>query len=69
MHTLPGCKYYSYLIIKANGKQFGNNILINVEIKDKNRWKKLNESVINAFRDESLREYMRHKHLKNYIKI
>ena len=37
MHTLPGCKYYSYLIIKANGKQFGNNILINVEIKDKNR--------------------------------
>ena len=35
MHTLPGCKYYSYL-------------LINVEIKDKNRWKKLNESVING---------------------
>ena len=45
MHTLPGCKYYSYL-------------LINVEIKDKNRWKKLNESGINAFRDKSLREYM-----------
>jgi hypothetical protein len=37
MHTLPGCKYYSYLIIKSNGKQFGNNILINIEIKDKNK--------------------------------
>ena len=40
MHTLPGCKYYIYL-------------LINIDIKDKNKWKKLNGSVINVFRDES----------------
>jgi hypothetical protein len=39
MNNLPEGKYYSYLIFKAKGKQFGNSILINFEIKDKNNLK------------------------------
>ena len=39
MNNLPEGKYYSYLIFNAKGKQFGNSILINVEIKDKNNLK------------------------------
>ena len=52
MDNLAEGKYYSYLIFKINGKQFGNSILINVEIKEKNNLKKLNESVIKVFNDE-----------------
>ena len=39
MNNLPEGKYYSYLIFNAKGKQFGNSILINVEIKEKNNLK------------------------------
>ena len=50
MNKLPVGKYYSYLDFKVNGKKYGNSILINVEIIEKN--KKKNDSMINLIRDE-----------------
>ena len=50
MNNLPVGKYYSYLDFKVNGKKYGNSILINVEIIEKN--KKKYDSMINLFRNE-----------------
>ena len=46
----PG-KYESYLIFKVDGKKYGNNILINIEVL-KNDIKKEYKTVIGAFRND-----------------